>query len=97
MTTVLEGGEGSASRPGRSLPPGKTRYPSYRRLGGLQGRSGRAENLAPTGIRLPDRLARSSVAIQTELPGPTVRRNRRYVTVEVHRFTCKVAVFNVRF
>ena len=25
-------GEGSALRPGRSLPPGKTRYPLYRRL-----------------------------------------------------------------
>ena len=34
MTTALEGGEGSAERPGRSLPPGKTRYPLYRRLGG---------------------------------------------------------------
>ena len=44
-------GEGSASRPGRTLPPGKSRYPFYRRLGGPQGRSGRAENLAPTGIR----------------------------------------------
>ena len=32
-------GEGSASRPGRSLPPGKTRYALYRRLGGPQGRS----------------------------------------------------------
>ena len=32
-------------------PPGKNRYPFYRRLGGLQGRSGRAENLVPTGIR----------------------------------------------
>jgi len=30
---------------------GKTRYPFYRRLGGPQGRSGRAENLVPTGIR----------------------------------------------
>ena len=28
-----------------------------------------AENLAPTGIRSPDRPARSSVAIATELPG----------------------------
>ena len=28
----------------------KTRYPFYRRLGGPQGRSGRAENLFPTGI-----------------------------------------------
>jgi hypothetical protein len=26
MTTSLEGGERSASRSGRSLPPGKTRY-----------------------------------------------------------------------
>ena len=44
MTVALEGGEGSAARPGRTLPPGKTRYPFYRRLGGPQGRSGRAEN-----------------------------------------------------
>ena len=40
LTTALEGGEGSASGPGRSLPPGKTRYPLYRSLGGPQGRSG---------------------------------------------------------
>jgi hypothetical protein len=39
MTAALEGGEGSASRPGRSLPPEKTRYPLYRRLGGPQGLS----------------------------------------------------------
>ena len=38
-------------RPGRTLPPGKTRNPLYRRLGGSQDRSGRAENLIPTGIR----------------------------------------------
>ena len=43
MTAALEGGEWSAARPGRTLPPGKTRYPFYRRLGGPQGRSGRAE------------------------------------------------------
>ena len=51
MTAALEGGEWSAARPGRTLPPGKTRYPLYRRLGGSQGRSGRAENLVPAGIR----------------------------------------------
>ena len=51
MTAALEGGEWSAAHPGRTLPPGKTRYPFYRRLGGPQGRSGRAENLVPTGIR----------------------------------------------
>ena len=44
-------GEWSAARPGRTLPPGRTRYPFYRRLGGPQGRSGRAKNLIPTGIR----------------------------------------------
>jgi len=43
-------GEWSAARPGRTLPPGKTLYPFYRRLGGPQGRSGRAENLVPPGL-----------------------------------------------
>ena len=47
LTTALEGGEGSASRPGRSLPPGKTRYPLYRRLGGPLGRSGKVRKISP--------------------------------------------------
>jgi len=51
MTAALEGSEWSAARPGRTLPPGKSRYPLYRRLGGPQGRSERAENLVTTGIR----------------------------------------------
>ena len=34
MTAALEGGKWSAARPGRTLPPQKTRYPLYRRLGG---------------------------------------------------------------
>ena len=51
MTAALEAGEWSAARPGRTLPPWKTQYPFYRRLGGPQGRSGRAENLVRTGIR----------------------------------------------
>jgi hypothetical protein len=40
-------GEGSASRPGRSLPPGENRYPLYRRLGGPQGRSGQVRKISP--------------------------------------------------
>jgi len=40
-------GEGSASRPGRSLPPGKSRYPLYSRLGGPQGQSGQMRNISP--------------------------------------------------
>jgi len=41
-------GEGSASRPGRSLPPGKARYPLRRRLGGPQGRSGQLRKISPS-------------------------------------------------
>ena len=60
MTTALEGGKGSASRPGRSLSLGKTRYPLYRRLGGPQARSGQVRKISPsTGIWSPDRPARS--------------------------------------
>ena len=40
-------GEGSASRSGHSLPPGKTSYPLYRRLGGPQGRSGQVRKVSP--------------------------------------------------
>ena len=43
-----------------ALLPRKTRFPLYRRLGGPQGRSGRARNLSPnTGIPSPDRPASS--------------------------------------
>ena len=44
---ALEGGEGLASHPGRSLPPGRTRYPLYRRLGGPQGQSGQVRKISP--------------------------------------------------
>ena len=64
MTAALEGGEWSAARPGRTLPPGKNRYPFYRRLGGPQGQSGRAENLVPTEIR--SRTVRPVVSRYTE-------------------------------
>jgi len=46
LTTALDGGEGSASHPGRCLPPGKTRYPLYRRLGGPQGWSGQVRKIS---------------------------------------------------
>jgi len=35
------------SCPGCTLPPGKTRYPLYRRLGGRQGRSGLVRKISP--------------------------------------------------
>jgi hypothetical protein len=42
----LEGWEGSASRPGRFLLPGKTQCPLYRRLGGPQCRSGQVRKIS---------------------------------------------------
>jgi len=68
MTAALEGGEWSAARPGRTLPPGKTQYPFNRRLGGPQGRSGRVENLVPTGVRF--RTFQPVVSRYNELPDP---------------------------
>ena len=47
LASALEGGERSASCPGRNLPTGKTRYPLYRRLGGPQGRSGEVRKISP--------------------------------------------------
>ena len=47
MTTALERYEGSASHPDRFLPPGKTQYPLYRRLGGPQVRSGQVRKISP--------------------------------------------------
>jgi hypothetical protein len=47
MTSALEWGEWSAARPGHTLPPGKNRYPLYRRLGGPQGWSGQGEKSRP--------------------------------------------------
>ena len=53
-------GEGSASHPGRSLHPGKSRYLLYRRLGGPQVRSGQVWKISPPpGFDSPDRPARS--------------------------------------
>ena len=46
---VIEGGEGTGSHSDRSLPPGKTQYPLYKRLGGPQGRSGQVRKISPTG------------------------------------------------
>jgi hypothetical protein len=47
MTTAQEGGEGSESRPGHTLPPEMTRYTLHWRLGGPQGRSGQVRKISP--------------------------------------------------
>jgi len=88
MTAALEGGEWSAARPGHTLPPGKTRYPMYRRLGGSQGRSRRAENLVPTGIR--SRTVQPVVSRYTDwATGPTVDVYRLLKSLPLSPNTCR--------
>jgi len=87
MTAALEGGKWSAARPGRTLPPGKTRYPFYRRLGGPQGRYRGAESLAPTGIR--SRTVQPVVSRYTDCATrPT--RSVNYVDFKMHGATTKI-------
>ena len=86
MATALEGGEGSASRPGRSLPLGKTRYPLYRRLGGPQGRYGQVRKISPpTGIRSPDRPARSQSLYRLRYLAHQININRPIMTGSLTR------------
>ena len=70
MTAALEGGEWSAARPGRSLPPGKARYQLYRKAELAPSQFWKGGKSRPHRDSIPDRPARSSVAIPTELPGP---------------------------
>ena len=46
LTSALDG-VGVQRHTPAALPPGKTRYPLYRRLGGPQDRSGRVEKISP--------------------------------------------------
>ena len=92
MTAALEGGEWSAARPGRTLPPGKNRDPFYRRLGGSQSRLGGPENLVPTGIR--------SRTVQTHWGGG-INRQRSFqyyagILLECLRKTSKNTMKNTR-
>ena len=65
MTAALEGGEWSAARPGRTLPG--THFTGDWGAPGPVWAGGKSR---PHRNWIPDRPARSSVAIPTELPGP---------------------------
>ena len=90
-------GWGVSPTPWSPLPPGKTRYPLYRRLGGPQGRSGRAENLVTTGIR--SRTVQFVVSRYTDWaarPTPVI-----YISINLkcdsHSTTNKMQRFTVYF
>ena len=90
MTAALERGEWSATRPGRTLPPGKTRYPFYRRLGGPQGRSGRAENLVATGIQ--SRTVQPVVSRYTDLHTHTHTHTYIYTYIHIYNLLSVVSI-----
>ena len=70
LTSAL-GGVGGQRHASATLPPGKTRYPLYRRLGRPQGRSGRVRKISPpTWIRSLDRPTRSESLHNLHYPGP---------------------------
>ena len=72
LTSALDEVDGQRYAP-TDLPPGKTRYPLYRRLGRLQGRSGLVRKISPP-PRFDLGLSRSQrVAMPTELSRPTLR------------------------
>ena len=67
-----------------TLPPGKTQHPLYRRLDGPQDRSGQMRKISPpTGIRPPDRPARSESLYRLSYTGPSMERRYVYVCMYV--------------
>ena len=59
-----------------AVPPGKTRYPLCRRLGGRQGRSGRVRKISPpTGIQ--SCTARSECLYRLSYFGPHIIKTLR--------------------
>ena len=80
MTATLEGGEWSATRPGRTLPPGKKPVPILQEVGWAPGPVWRGRKSRPHRDSIPDLPAHSSVAIPTELPGPHL-----YIVAELRK------------
>ena len=85
MTTALEGDEGSASRPGRFYP-GNDPVSIAQEAGWATGPSWTcAENLVPTGIRTPDRPARSQSLYRLSYPAHENRHNQSKTQHRVQR------------
>jgi hypothetical protein len=59
------------------LPPGKTRYPLYRKLGGHQGRSGRVRKISPPPGFDPRTVQPVESLYRLSYPGPYSVYSRR--------------------
>jgi hypothetical protein len=74
-STSTLGGVDSQSHALAALPPGKTRYPLYRRLSGPQGRSGRVRKISPPPAFDP-RTVQPVANRYTDCPIPTPNASR---------------------
>jgi hypothetical protein len=84
MTNGTRRERGVSVTPRPLFTPGKTRYPLYRRLGEPQGRSGQLRKISPsTGIRSPDRPARSQSLYRLHYPGDHIRCHLIYWMVYI--------------
>jgi len=64
-----------------AIPPGKTRYPLFRSLGGPQGRSGQVRKISPpTGIRSLVRPSRSESVYRLSYREPYIQELQLKVT-----------------
>jgi len=71
---VLDGVGGQSHDPAALLSGKENRYPSYIRQGGPQGRSGPVRKISPpTGVRTPNRPARSESLNASRSPPKNIR------------------------
>jgi len=70
MTAALEGSEWSAARPGRTSPSGKEQIPILQEAWWAPGLVWTGGKTFAHRDSIPDRPARTSVTIPTDLPGP---------------------------
>ena len=92
MTTAIEGDEKSAAPPARFLPPGKSRYPLYRRLDGPQGRSVQVRKISPP----PGFDHQNAQAVANRHIGYTTRLTGLRTSMYVRKFMVQVRVVTSR-
>jgi hypothetical protein len=80
LSLDLDARRGGQRHAPAALPPEKTRYPLYRRLGGPQGRSGRVRKISPYLDSSPDCSACSQSLYRLSYPGP-----RKYICLNRHK------------
>ena len=91
LTSALDVSGWSKPLPGRTLPPGNTRYPLYIRLGGSQGRSEQVREISPpTGNRSPDCPARSESLYRLSYSGPPKSSKKAKIFTKEAKFPGRI-------